>query len=234
MEDKHTGNFWITGDKGIGLYNTGKQQLYSYANNPIQHPLLSDQRLSQFVTNFFIDHKRRFWIVRWEIEKNGSGRQLFFCYDETTKRYTNDTTGLANAGRNGYFQADNISEFADTVLLVYGENCMVMNERDRFEGFDDTYNTGFGIKFSKVSQVMQDKENLLWVATDNGLYSMPLKRGTSRHMLLRQTDGTVSNFNALKQTADSKLWIGTWGRGVLVREHTLAAAPVDVYKNAPA
>jgi len=233
VEDKHTGNFWITGDRGVGLYNTSKHQLYSYANNPIQHPLLGDERLSRYVTNFFIDHKRRFWIVQWEIEKKGSGKQSFFCYDESTKKYTNDTTGLANAGRNGYFQADNISEFADTVLLVYGENCMVMNERDRFEGFDDTYNTGFGIKFSKVSQVIQDKEDLLWVATDNGLYSMPLKRGSSRHMLLRQVDGTVSNFNALKQTADSKLWIGTWGRGVLVREHTLNAAPVDVYKNAP-
>ncbi len=234
IEDKQTGSYWITGDKGLGLYNVAQKQLYSYANNPIQHPLLNDVRLSKAVTNFYIDRNRKFWIVNWNVDKNKDGGQAFFCYDERTKKYTNDTIGLANAGRNGYFEAEHIGEFADSVILVYGQNCMVMKDRDRFEGFEDPYNTGFGIKFNKVNHIIQDKEDLLWVATDNGLYSMPLKRGVSRHMMLRQTDGVVSTFNALEQLSNGQLWLGSWGRGVLVREASLAPAGVDLYKKAPA
>jgi ligand-binding sensor domain-containing protein/two-component sensor histidine kinase len=233
VEDKQTGNYWIAGDRGLGLYDAKKRQLYSYSNNPLQHPLLSDARLSKYVTNVYIDRNRKFWLVNWDQGKNSSGGQSFFCYDERTQRYTNDTLGLANAGNSGYFEAETITEFADTVMLFYGNHCMVMKDRDRFEGFEDTYNTGFGITFNKVNQVMEDKENLLWVATDNGLYSMPLKRGTSRHMVLKQSGGVLSTFNALKQTADGRLWIGSWGRGVLVREHSLERASINVYKNAP-
>jgi hypothetical protein len=48
---------------------------------------------------------------------------------------------------------------------------MLMNEGSSFVSFSDSSSASFNIEFSYVSDVLQDREKLLWVATDNGLYN---------------------------------------------------------------
>jgi hypothetical protein len=47
------------------------------------HPLLADSRFSRFVTNFYIDSKRRHWIVYWEVAPKKT-TQYCYCFDEKT------------------------------------------------------------------------------------------------------------------------------------------------------
>lgn len=228
VNDPVTGCWWLTGKEGLRLYEPGQKQLYSYDYNPRRHPLLADKRLSKEVTHFYIDKKRRYWLTSW----NGKN-VLYFCFDEKTQAYSGDTAGLSHLGNGHYFDLNHFTSFNDTTVMAYGLNCMSMQEAGRFVPFRNLYNSPYDIRFNEVRHVLQDREKILWAATDDGLYcTMPAIR-TSRHFLLLQKK-VHADITSLLELPSGDLWIGTWGQGILTRKSTLESKESPVYDHAPA
>lgn len=214
--DREMQRYWISGSGGFGFFDLKEQQFFNHQNAPPHEKLLVDEKFADGVTQFYIDAHRRYWIERTD---SGNGKQ-FYCFDETKNNFIGDTAGLADAGTNGYFKIYRFEEFNDTTVLIYGLNCMSMIENGRFEKFMSPFTTPFSIQFNVVHDVLEDREKILWVATDDGLYNTMANLHSNSHLAIGQDSGR-SSINALMEDAGRNIWIGTWGRGILVLDSNL-------------
>ncbi|TKK68226.1 hypothetical protein FC093_11365 [Ilyomonas limi] len=222
---------WVAGSGGLAMYDWQQKKLFTHQNNPAHNVLLKDKRFTHNVTNFYIDSKRRHWIVYWDMTSKRI-QQFCYCYDETKGRFTDDTTGIAT-NIKGYYELDHFTEFADSIVLLYGHNCLQINEGNSFVSLRDSSGESFTIDFSYVSDVLQDREKLLWVATDNGLYNTLATNSLSNHLVLDEQKAPAS-ITSVMQYADTDIWIGTWGRGVLSLGKTIYDySKVNIYKQKP-
>src|SRR4051794_11723956 len=222
---------WIAGSRGLAMYDWQRKKLFTHNNNPMHNPLLEDKRLTQNVTNIYIDSKRRYWIVYWDMTHEHI-TQYCVCFDEKRGKYTSDTTGIATNIR-GYYELNHFTEFGDSIIMVYGYNCLLMNEGNNFVSLSDSSSASFNIEYAYVTDVLQDNEKLLWVATDNGLYNTLANNSLSNHLVLDEQKEPAS-ITSVMQYADTDVWIGTWGRGVLPLGRTIYDySKVDLYKQKP-
>lgn len=200
--------YWILSDKGLGYWDNKTNAFYTRQNNPQRDALLSNKKLPQVVSRFFIDNTNRYWI------EDAFGAN-FLCYNATKNQFTNDTTGLFNAGNGSYFEVNKLATYNDTLPTLYGLNCLRMNNGRGFRELRDNRNSPYGIQFNIVSDILQDKERILWIATDNGLYYTIGDLRKTIHVIFSQ-EKSRGSVKALLEDKHKRLWIGTWGRGVFV------------------
>jgi signal transduction histidine kinase/ligand-binding sensor domain-containing protein len=212
VEDPLKDRYWVTTFNGMGYWDKHSKKYYSTQNNEQNDPLLSNKKLSGIVSRFFIDKSNRYWIQSWI----GSDMN-FFCYDVRTNKFTNDTTGLGNAGNGSYYDVYGFTEYDDSSTVVYGLNCLRMRERGEFRELRDTRNNPFGIHFNVANGILQDREKLLWIATDDGLYNTTGNINRNTHLVIDPLNGRASIIHLLEDEK-GRIWLGTWGRGVVVTE----------------
>ncbi len=232
-DDTINHRYWINASGGLGYFDKAAGKYYSYNNNPLHHPLLADKRLTSGISQFFIDSRRRYWIERW----NDKGYMEYYCYDERKECFNADTAGLAESSNSGYYDIYKFSEFNDTTVMIYGLNCMSMRENGRFTKFLYPDYSPYSIQFNVVYDVLEDREHILWVATDDGLYNTMANVNANRHLTLAQKKGR-SSINCLMQDEQKNIWIGTWGRDIIVvdsnlinRENVMRSLAMIVDKN---
>jgi ligand-binding sensor domain-containing protein/two-component sensor histidine kinase len=202
FEDVQTGRYWISGKKGLGVYDTQTKQFYHEGFNPRNIPLLK-AGLSAFILHVFIDNKRRYWIVKWAPPLP----QTIYCFDERSEKIS-----VAGSESAGYNEVLNTSQY-NNMLMVSGTGVFNIYDENvkRFRFVHESSISGTEVKFNYVMQVFQDADRNIWLATDNGLYSLQSTGNAIRH-------GKIPKGNApiefARQTSEGRLLVGTWGRGI--------------------
>jgi len=206
FEDRQTGNYWLSTDEGLALFNYKEKKLYTAKDRQWNKLLLAQPDLLKGVTHFHIDSKRRYWIVSW-----ASGFQKSYCFDEKKGKFTSDTAGI-NSDK-GYFEISNFKE-SRGILWAYGLHFLKIYDPQE-KGFIEFYssNPNFGIRFNCINHIFEDKEKNVWVATDNGLYVANVIFNQARHGLVTKVHHE-DNIISILQTSDSHILFGTWGRGI--------------------
>lgn len=217
-EDQSTGRYWIGGRGGLAYFDKKRKQIIRATDPNPTHFLMASPDMRQQVLNVYIDRLRRHWLITWDTTVN---TVKYFCFDERTKNWSNDTLGISTASPGGYYEIHRFMEFGDTTVLAYGLHYMAMREHGHFGTFLFPGQSPYNIELSKVYSVIQDREKLLWVATDNGLFNSMSEINTSMHLVLKQ-DKQRANMNSVLELPNGDLWVGTWGRGVLPRQASLA------------
>ncbi|GAO42663.1 ligand-binding sensor domain-containing protein [Flavihumibacter petaseus] len=219
IRDPEKQRYWIAAYNGLGYWDSKTGKYYTTAYNPQKDPLLASGKLPTLIAHFFIDPFNRYWIQGWD-----KSATSFLCFDGRNNQFTGDTAGLANAGNGSYYEIYDFTRYADSTTIVYGLNCLRIREGKSFRELRDPRNNPFGIYFNTVSAVLEDREALLWFATDNGLYYTSGNRFKNIHLILSQ-DKTRGTFNRVFQDSRQRLWVGTWGRGVFLMDPREDADP---------
>lgn len=217
FDDVSTGRYWIGGRGGLAYFDKKRKQLFRATEPNAPHFLLGEPAMRQHITHIYIDGKRRHWFTSWDTINNSLH---YFCYDEKTRNWSDDTLGLTTVSPGGYYELHKFTEFEDTTVLTYGLYHMAMRQGDRFETFIFPGQSPYNIEFTKVYSVIQDREKILWVATDNGLFNSTSKLNSSLHLVLRQ-DKVRASISSVLELPGGDIWVGTWGRGVLTRQPDL-------------
>lgn len=229
--------YWISSnEKGLAMYDMRTKKIYTAENNPINHPLLKEKKLSKYVTNFFIDRQGRYWITAWDMWPGGKNIQNFYCYNEKSGSFTKDTTGIVKSAIEGgkYYDFKYFNDFGDRGMAAYGLNVLSVNSGKGFQSlitrtFDDYY-FKYGIQANNVHQVFEDREHTLWVASDNGLYTIPVTPPQSGHIAMND-----AQILSVTQGPSSTTWIGTWKSGILAIDLSVNQfKSLDIYNHAPA
>lgn len=87
---------------------------------------------------------------------------------------------------------------------------------DTFQPISLEYSPGKSYNYMEVHALLEDKNGLMWIATEKGLYSYD-PSGKSKHYPLKEDKSESSNKNdirAIAEATDDRLWIGTFGSGL--------------------
>ena len=232
-EDVAKQQFWITCDSGLCIYDKASRQTWSVKNNPKNLALFNNKKLQEAVTNIYIDKERRIWAFTWP---KGSGQQKY-CFDSTgTVLLANDTLGLLT-GPAGYTEYLHFYEAKKSGLWIYGLG-VLFNWDKTSKSFhfnkSDGQHDNYGIDYSSVSQLMEDKDGSLWIATDRGLYFTSVNNDNLLTInLVFGNKNENTSITDILEMPNGDFWFTSWGTGIKSVDKDFKTIPNAVYAQKP-
>ncbi|WP_138480596.1 ligand-binding sensor domain-containing protein [Dyadobacter bucti] len=219
VPDPRMGRYWVLSRNDFGYWDKKTRSYHSRSRSKPSDPMLSNQQLPPVIARLYIDRKSRYWMVATE-----PSRSRFFCFDANKGTFSNDTLGMNNRD-DGFFEVYGFGSYEDSITVAYGLNYFRGHHGKSFADLRSPINNPYGIHFNSIAGIFQDREGILWVATDNGLYSTAGNRNKYTHILLSQEKHRAS-ISSLLADQQNRLWIGTWGRGAFLLSNELDSAQV--------
>ncbi|MCU0394454.1 MAG: histidine kinase [Chitinophagaceae bacterium] len=225
FEDTVKRRYWLVCEQGLAVYDEASRQMWHKGFNPQQLPLLNNEHIQQAANLFFIDKQRRHWLFHWP------GDQEFHCFNEQGLELT-DTAGIRSSLRT-YAELAHMRETRNGDIWVYGAANLfqLSKESHRFQFYRDQFLDNFGIRYEMVYDLLEARDGMVWIATDQGLYytrGTGIQKGspTAINMFLSQNPGEYEVTDLL-ELKSGDYWISTWGKGVMAMDRAFRR------KNAP-
>jgi signal transduction histidine kinase/ligand-binding sensor domain-containing protein len=227
FHDKLKKQYWITTDHGLCIYDEQTKQMWSSINNPKQIALLNHPKLAGDVTQFYIDAQRRHWVFNW------TGIQNFHCFDSTGRNELKDTTGL-NGVNTSYAELNNFYETNNGSLWIYGLANLYAKDKNknRFTLYRSQSVDNSGIRYENINQVYDDRDGVIWIATDEGLYYTAPGNNGVINLFLSNIPGKY-NVTDILELKSGEYWLSTWGETVLTLTKNFQPYPSPLYKKVP-
>jgi ligand-binding sensor domain-containing protein/two-component sensor histidine kinase len=229
-EDARTGKYYIGTDSGLVVFNTRTNNL-SYSGHNVDKDLLIEQygRIPN-VAPMLLDSKHRLWFLTWPPMV---GCPSFFCYN-----LTNNSTILKNYSFfpliKEYHEPDGMMEQKNGAVWIRGGSIFAryLEKENTFQLVHNGYINDHSIAFETVHDLKEDREENLWVATDNnGLFRFNPSREffTNVHHLNRGThkpgEGSPLSFIA---DNNNTLLMGAWGNGIYRFDSSFNNIPLNI------
>ncbi|WP_164735523.1 ligand-binding sensor domain-containing protein [Pseudoflavitalea rhizosphaerae] len=233
IEDPLNGDYWIGCDSGLVIYRPSTREMFYRDHNPHGHTVLMEKQFHEPITALFIDSKRRCWITTWP-----ATREQTFCFDLNNDSFLPYGNGLQN--RNGlYGELHHFIEQSNGTIWAYGH--MTLHEFDpsqqKFQFVRDDHIDDFGIKFDRIYSFYEDREQSLWLATDNGVFVFNPERqffNTSKYVWINgKIEEKELAINAIIESLDGTVYAGSWGLGTLTWDANMNPIPNQVLKGLP-
>jgi signal transduction histidine kinase/ligand-binding sensor domain-containing protein len=227
FHDKLKKQYWITTNHGLCVYDEHSRQMWSSINNPKQLKLLHHPKLIGEVTQFYIDAQRRHWVFNWTSAQN------FHCFDSAGSNELKDTTGL-NGVNTSYAELNNFYESKNGTLWIYGLANLYAKDKDksRFALYRSQSVDNSGIRYENISQVYEDRDGVIWMATDEGLYYTAPGNNGVVNLFLSNIPGKY-NVTDILELKSGEYWLSTWGETVLTLTKNFQPYPSPLYKKMP-
>lgn len=213
-EDKVREQYWFACDKGICIYDRASRQTWYKDYNPNSIAILNDPRLSDQLTQIYIDKQRRTWVFGWPLW--GNGGQYKFCFDSTGKFLAKDTAGL-NQGTVGFTDYNNFFETKQGDLWIYGLGVLFNydNNTNRFyNNKSDKENDNINIDYEVIYQVLEDRDGTIWFASDKGLYSTSVGGGDFNVVNIMFNKKEPTSITDILELPNGDIWLTSWGNGI--------------------
>jgi signal transduction histidine kinase/ligand-binding sensor domain-containing protein len=222
FEDTLQKRYWIVADSGMCVYDERTGETWSRNYNPKHLKILGHNKTYHIASEFFIDSKRRHWYFYWQ------GSQKFYCFNEQGE-ITNDTLGIQGLN-TGYVELRKFLETRNKALWIYGPGCLYTldSNGNKFQYYRNQYTDNYNIRYESVNHVIEDRDGLVWIATDQGLYYHSPRRNQVANIFLSETPGFYEVTDLL-QTNTGDYWISTWGRGIVAWDQHFKPSTTGLY-----
>ncbi|WP_149241727.1 sensor histidine kinase [Dyadobacter sp. 32] len=220
VPDPRMDRYWVLSKNDFGYWDKKTKNYYSRSQRKFSDPMFGNRQLPAVISRLYIDSKARYWMVA-----AGQSKTRFFCFDRKKQKFTNDPLGMNNPGRDDFFEVYGFGSYEDSITVAYGLNYFRGHHGRLFEDLRSPMNNPYGIRFNSIAGIFEDKEGILWVATDNGLYYTVGNRNKYTHILFSQEKHRAS-ISSLLTDRQNRLWIGTWGRGAFLLNNEMNGAQV--------
>lgn len=234
LQTDTAGNIWIGSKSGLGVFSARKRQYFSAADASEFQTTLKKATSIQSIRNFLIDSRGRLIIHNWP-EQKASG--AIFLIDPAQPRARN--LQCQPSSHSNYYELSAIEE-KQGIVWAFGMDIFNMLEDDvsGFQSFYDPMSADFGINAKQIRQIFEDRDKNLWLATDNGLYTMTILDDHIRNGTIPNLNG--GNLTGVKALYDNKLIFTSWGSGVTTLQYDERlrlkqddALTADIYKGVP-
>jgi ligand-binding sensor domain-containing protein/two-component sensor histidine kinase len=237
QQDPHNDNYyWLSTGKGLAVFDRAKRTLYTHEFNPIGHPALDNKVINAPATSLLIDSSGRFWVSNWIPEKNIG---LVSCFHPASNKLVSPINVRTINGQ--YTEIHTLKQQRSGSIWTYG--IMLLAEYNPVAGsFEQVYNRfpeDFGIRYDAVHCFYEDREQNVWLGTDQGIYvfNPHAQRFTSISLLdPRSTDVTSTDrsLTSFLQLGKGDIWASSWGNGIFTYDSAFRSIQVPVQKNMPA
>lgn len=210
IDDPFQNRYWIVSQNGFGYWDKKAKTYYSSAYNPQRDPLLAHRLKPALISKFFIDGKKRYWIL-----PANQPDPRFLCFNAAAGEFEDSASGFDLPVQDFQSEVYGFTTYEDSITLAYGLNCFRALQKKTFFDLRTPVTNPYGIQFNSISGLFEDKEGFLWIATDNGLFYTPGNKRKYTHIVLSQ-EKERGSINALLEDRQGNLWIGTRGRGTFL------------------
>ena len=232
FEDTLTGDYWICSDKGLAVYQSKTDQLVYNEYNPEKIPFFENYDL-RYVNNFFIDSNRTWWAFYWDYSPNEEKAEIIH-YDPVSNESLKDTLGLRSA-LPGYAMLNWIFETQNKQIWMGGTNALLRldSEHQSLVQYIKSSPGIYDIQCREIKYMFEDRENNVWLCTDNGLYILPQEKKVLNYIFQNRNQGKDIMVNSIVETSNIENWIGTWGNGILAFDEHFTQINHDMYEGVP-
>jgi len=199
-----TGMLWVaTHSGGINRYDPATHTLTPYRQEGDPKSLSSN-----LVLSFYEDHQGILWFGT-----EGAGLNKIVPSFSRFRLYGAKEISANNGVRSLY------QESKDTLWIgtFSGQLFRMDPSTGNIERFSDTKPAPDGLWGNPVESVFKDREGMLWVGQQRGLYRInPVRKSHRKFTADAANPDSLSNSNIMfiRQSDDQHLWIGTWGGGL--------------------
>lgn len=222
-----TRKYWVGLQDGLAIYNADTKQ-WSYNNhNTEKEPVIESLGAIPVPTNFLFDKNNRFWFTTW------IGAPVMFSYDYAKNQRVLDHYRV-NFMNNEYHEVRGFVQQRDGTIWIYGLGIFAKYlEKERtFQPVDNSYRNEQSIEFERINDLMEDREDNIWVSTNNnGLYwfNPGAQFFTNvRHVNRINKLPGKGDLMSFLRTPDGGLFAGAWGDGLYRYDKDFNPIPVSI------
>ena len=223
IESAETGEYFLTSEEGLALFDSRTGSLFYKDHNPDQIPFFNPNVLPNTIS-FLKSTDRTWWATYWDYNTVKQSSVLLH-YDPKLKTLLSDT--LEHQPNYDYVLLNQILETENGQLWVGGANSLLSYEKN-LRGFSQYLKSSpseFDIKATHIRNLFEDREGNIWLSTENGLYVVDPKMRDIYNILVIDGLKKESAVNALLETQNGENWIGTWGIGILIYNQKFQEIP---------
>lgn len=229
-EDAQAGKYYIGTDSGLVVFNSRTNKL-SYAGHNVENePVIEQFGRLTYGGPMLLDSKHRLWLITWPPTVGGPS---FFCYN-----LASNTTILKNYSFypliKEYYEPSGMMEQKNGTVWIKGGKIFAsyLEKENKFQLVHNGYTNDQSIAFETVHDLYEDREENLWVATNNnGLFRFNPSREffTNVHHINRAThkpgEGPPLSFIA---DNNNTLLMGAWGNGIYRFDSSFNNIPLKI------
>lgn len=199
LEDEEIRTLYVDDNNNLWMTVSGQLQRYDEKNNQFETPLYNDKPLNSF--GYFTPDKQGFFILAWGrniLRYNFETNKISLFYSFASDYYVRSICKINNSiwalSRNYKLYKIDIptGKIEDEAMLTTDENLY-------------------------IKTIHADKNENIWVATQNGLYIFDTKTHATRHYTQSKADPFSLPNNsiwAIEEDLQQNIWIGTYSGGV--------------------
>jgi ligand-binding sensor domain-containing protein len=214
--DRFSRKYWVATDSGLVVYNPATKLLSYRGHNAEHDPVIKRFENERGILNVAVLPNNA---IGFYAQSTASALPLLYYYN----RGTNNAT-ITNPGKDlnlNYYEIHGLLQQKSGNLWIHGVYMFTqwLPDQKLFLPLPNSYQGEQSIKFNYANYTFEDRENNIWIATDNGLFLFnPAAQVFNSFSLIRPEEkdyierGVLSM--AIQQTRNENLWIGTWGRGL--------------------
>ena len=212
--DKNEKRYWIAGDSGLVMFNPMTNALNYRGNNSEEDPVVDACANIRHAYNIYVDGKGSLVFCTWDPRGKGPFLYRYNFPKNELQRYT-----LYDELKMGYHEPNGFLSQRNGRLWIYGMPFIAeWRQGDKpFTSIPIEYKNEQSIKFDYANHAFEDKDDNVWIATDNGVfYFNPDQQVFTSYNLIRHGETTPyeAPVNALLETSEKNIMVGCWGKGL--------------------
>ncbi|MCX6319427.1 MAG: triple tyrosine motif-containing protein [Bacteroidetes bacterium] len=221
--------YWLSvRNAGFVVFDEATGKLSTAEKNISGDPFIERYRKLQNMYGFHFDKKGRFWFMYWD-----NSIPTIYCYD-----IRSNTPVLEGYEINSYLQhyhtIDDFFEQKDGTIWIRGTPVLAkyLEDEKKFQFVSNGFMNEQSIHYEIVMDMQEDRENNLWVSTDNsGLYMFNPANEHFQNIshinrqINKPGDGDPMSF---LYTRWGTILCGVWGNGIYHYDSNFNPIPTNI------
>ena len=159
VEDPSTGQYWVSTNDGLALYDPLKRIYYHNKNNPFSLPCFNDTTANEYSSSLYINSNCELWL---------SGR---FNDQEYYFRYNTKKKELLRLNHSSLHYTQGFFTDASGTTWAWGDHLSSFDPKtNSLINIPEKRNDRTGIDFDIASGMYEDNENNLWISSNTGAF----------------------------------------------------------------
>ena len=212
--DDKIARYWIAADSGLALYNPATKKVSYRHHNVERHPAITALQEALNIMEVFVDKSGNISLITWPPR---TAHPYIYYYNRAEQKATRhnliEELGLGYHEIGGFLQQHSGRQWiAGRPFLAEWQP-----EKTKFLLVEKEYRNKQGIQFDVVTGMLEDRENNIWIGTDNGLFLFnPDAQKFNNYFLARPGDEKVQEgpVHSVLQTHAGSIFVGTWNLGL--------------------
>lgn len=232
-EDTSRHLYWLYGRQGLSSgYDAGEEltkRPATHAGQSALHDIIGTQAVSCLL----VTRDSTYWIAYYKAQPAGRHISIMH-YDPKKGQILLDSTFAPARDNREQLHISQIIEGTNGDIWMAGKHTLISftNAGKSFYQHLQTAPGGYGLEGEEVYHLLEDREQNIWLGTDNGLFlTRPAKSGVFNFGIYNPLTGPVSVRSVL-QTNTKEIWIAAWGRGIIFLDHLYQRVDVPAERRA--